>query len=203
MSYLRLALVVLLALSAQFSRADTFKTFQITQVIMYMAQNNGEGDNVSFYFSGPGVLIEGSGGMPCWDWCSSAGTTDLSNVNMTQIFVDSFAYAFIGGKGYDPEMLVMSNPFTDNGDVAGFATGSVGSDTEFFQFNLILPTNGSWNLQFMGVQGQDGAPDYFVFTLGELTAERAITPEPGTLGLTLMGLTCIAGILKRRLVIRR
>jgi hypothetical protein len=89
MNYLRLAIAILFAVSAQCCFADSIHTFQITQATMHMGPNEGSGDNLSFAFTGPGVTITGIGGMGCIDWCSGQPIYDLSSVGTRAYFINS------------------------------------------------------------------------------------------------------------------
>jgi hypothetical protein len=202
MKYLRLAITILLALGAQCSFADSSPTFQITQATMSMGPNNGSGDNLSFVLTGPGVTIAGIGGMACFDWCS--GPLSSPGGSPSQIFVDNFGTAILGGIGYFAGYLSFNNSLFDmNGGLNPSANGFVGEGASFIQFALTMPTDGRWALNFGYVPPQDGIPGYYVFTHGEFSASQTfVTPEPGAVGLMLTGLAGIAGIIKRKTTAR-
>jgi hypothetical protein len=192
-------LLWLSCLMTTLSFADSIRTFQVTQVSMSMGRNDGSGDNVVFSLTGPGLSITGLGGMACFDWCSGFPTLDPSGVT-SQIFVANFLSATLGGTTYTPDTLSFQSPlFDDSGGVNAFASGYVGEGDSFIQFNLISPT-GDWSLSFAPV---DGEPGYYTFTRGQFRAQSPIiTPEPGTIALTLTGLWGIAGLAKRKLAAR-
>ncbi len=199
MKYLRLAFAILLAAFAQCVYADSIPTFYVTQATMFMGPNDGSGDNVNFFFTGPGVNITGGGGMAC-NWClAGVPISDPNNVQTSQIFLTGFGIATIGGTSYDPTTLAFDSLFDDFGGLNASTTGSVGGgDQPFIQFKLILPTNGGWGLNFAPTVDQDGNPA-FIFTDGFFGASApAPTPEPATVGLMLTGLAGIAGIVKRK-----
>ncbi|PYX33301.1 MAG: hypothetical protein DMG77_00650 [Acidobacteria bacterium] len=202
MNYLRLAIAIVFAVFAQCSFADSIQTFQITQVTMIMGPNDGSGDNLGFTLTGPGVTITGFGGMACFDWCS--GPIPAPTGNPTEVFVSFFGSATIGGTAYDPMSLSLDCClFNANGGVNASASGFVGEGDSFTQFNLILPTNGKWTLNFAFQPPESGNPGYYYFTDGEFSAQTRVTPEPGMVGLMLTGLAGIAGIVKRKTTVRR
>jgi hypothetical protein len=198
MNYLRLAIVVLLAVCAQCAYADSISTFYITQATMFMGPNDGSGDNVFFELTGPGLNIVGIGGMACFDWCS--GPVSSPDGFPSQIFITAFGIATINGRSYDPDTLSFNSIFSPGGGLNRFTTGSAGGDT-FIQFNLISPTNGGWGLNFAYVPAQDGNPAYYIFTDGEFSAQGQ-TAEPGTVVLMLTGFAGMAAIIKRKAKVR-
>lgn len=99
--------------------------------------------------------------------------------------------------------LSFNSLFDDGGGVNASTTGYVGAGDTFTQLKRTLPTNGSWNLNFAFVPPKDGNPGYYYFTDGEFTAQTRVTPEPGMVGLMLTGLAGIAGIVKRKVTVRR
>ena len=198
MNYLRLAIAILFSVTAQCSYADSIPIFHITQATMFMGPNDGTGDNVSFFLTGPGINITGIGGMACFDWCSGP-IPDPSLATPSQIFLTGFGPAIIGGKTYDG-MFLDFNPFIfdESGGLIASTSGRAGSDTGPFQFNLTLPTNGNWSFNFAPTTDENGNPA-FIFTEGEFRASAPLpTPEPTTVGLMLTGLAGIAGIVKRK-----
>lgn len=201
MNYLRLAIALLFALTTQCSFADSIPTFQITDVEMFMGPNFGDGDNVTFMFTGPGVAISGYGGMACSDWCSFP-IPDPNIAFTSQIFVSAFGTAIFGGKGYDADSLFIENLFDGSGGLNATASGDVaGNDTVLF-FNLLLPTSGGWGLNFVPTLDDNGNPA-FSFTDGSFRATAPVlTPEPTTLALVLTGIVGIAGVVKTKVKLR-
>lgn len=196
MNNLRLALVILLAVCAQHASADSIKTFYVTQVSMGMGPNDGGGDNVFFQFTGPGLSITGSGGMECFDWCSSQGVSDAGLAATSQIFISEYFIAILGGNGYDAETLDFTSLFDFTGGVNPVAMGVVGD----IQFNLLMPVNGGWRLHFDFVPPQDDNPGYYVFTGGSFNASQiAPVPEPASVSMLLTGLAGIAGVLRKKI----
>lgn len=198
MKYLRLAFAILLAAFAQCVYADSIPTFYVTQVTMFLSPNDGSGDNVTFFFTGPGVNITGGGGMGCY-WCLAGVPISDPNVAQTsQIFFGGFGTFILGGVSYDASSFLFDppGPFDEFGNLNASTTGLIGPDN--FQFKLILPTNGGWDLNFDPTVDQNGNPA-FIFTDGFFGASApAPTPEPATVGLMLTGLAGIAGIVKRQ-----
>jgi hypothetical protein len=205
MNYLRLAIVIMFAVTAQGSYADSIPTFQITQAQMFLNTDpDGSGHNVGFYFTGPGVTISGLGSMYCAEWCSGLPSPEPSGY-LSQISVSLFYTAIIGGKTYDTSTLSINNLFNDmeGGGLNASASGSVGAGNGFLQFNLVLPTNGRWNLNFAESVDEFGRPVYS-FTQGSFTATAPLlTPEPATVGMMLTGIVGIAGVVKRKATLRQ
>src|SRR6266481_2960619 len=196
MNYLRLAIAILFAVTAQCSYADSIRTFHITEVNIFMGPNDGSGDNVGFSFTGPGVNITGIGGMACFDWCSGP-ISDPNIANTSQIFVTFFDTATIGGTSYDPSTLAFNSLFDAFGGLNASTAGSVGEGDSFIQFRMTAPTNGTWSLGFAPTVDQNGNPA-FIFTDGKFSASAPLpTPEPATVGLMLTGLAGIVRIVKR------
>ena len=195
--YFRLAIATLLGACAQCAYADSIPTFHVTQATMLMGPNDGSGDNIFFSFSGPGVTITGIAGMGCFSWCSGQAISDSTVVFASQIFLTSFDTVILKGTNYDP-MFLSLDPFDAFGGLNPSVSGLVGSDTGPLQFNLTLPTNGSWAFDFAPTTDQFGNPA-FSFTDGEFSASAPVpTPEPATVGLMLTGLAGIAGIARRK-----
>ena len=187
-------IAVLLTVVGQWAYADSIPTFHITEALMFMGPNDGSGDNVGFTFTGPGVRITGTGGMGCFDWCSGL-ISDTSIANTSQIYVSSFDTAILGGKTYEVGIFDL---FDGSGGLNALTSGIAGSDTGSFQFNLTLPTDGSWGLHFAQTVDQNGNPAFY-FTHGSFRATAPLpTPEPATVGLMLTGIVGIAGVVKRK-----
>jgi hypothetical protein len=101
-------------------------------------------------------------------------------------------------------MGFMANAFASDGGMNATASGLVGSDTfGALQFNLILPTNGGWSLDFGQAADPNGNLAYY-FIGGAFSATAPVlTPEPGTVGLMLTGIVGIAGVIKRKAKLRQ
>jgi len=197
--YFRLAIATLLGACAQCAYADSIPTFHVTQATMFMGPNDGSGDNLSFSLTGPGVNITGIGGMGCFFWCSGNPIPDPNVAFPSQISLTGFGPATIGGKIYDGMFLSFSpSIFDEGGGLVATTSGLAGSDTGPLQFNLTLPTNGTWQFNFVPTTDQFGNPA-FSFTDGEFSASAPVpTLEPATVGLMLTGLAGIAGIARRK-----
>jgi hypothetical protein len=76
------------------------------------------------------------------------------------------------------------------------STTGVVRENPVTSFNLILPTNGAWGLNFASTTEANGNPA-LSFIDGLFFAE-ASTHEPGTIALMLTGLVGIAGVAKRK-----
>jgi hypothetical protein len=87
MTYVLLVLASLLAFDGSAARADPIPIFHVRNAEMFMGPNQGAGDNVLFTFTGPGVDIEGRGGMACFSWCDGNPIPAGVGVQLTQIFV--------------------------------------------------------------------------------------------------------------------
>jgi hypothetical protein len=93
--------------------------------------------------------------------------------------------------------------FDEVGGLNPSISGIVGSSNGALQFNLTLPTNGSWQLNFVPTTDQFGNPA-ILFTNGTFFAPAPLpTPEPSTIGLMLTVLAGMAGIIKRKGKFRR
>jgi PEP-CTERM motif len=194
MNYLRLAIAILFAVTAQCSYADSIPTFWVTQATMFMGPNDGSGDNLGFFLTGPGVNIVGIGGMYCIDWCSFFPISDPSLAYPSRISLTEFGTVTIGGTSYNA-LDFYPSIFDENGGLNALVSGLAGADTGPLQFNLNLPTNGSWNFNFAPTT--DNGNPAWIFTDGEFNATQ-VTPEPATVGLMGIGLAGIAGAVKRK-----
>jgi hypothetical protein len=139
--------VTLLTTCAHFFYADSIPTFYVTDAKMFMGPNDGSGDNIFFILTGPGVDIEGVGGMACFDWCGIDPIPDPSIAFTSQIFLTQYELVIVGGKTYNSFRLDISL-FDGGGGLNALATGTAGFGDPLFTFNLVQPTNGGWNLQF-------------------------------------------------------
>ena len=118
MRYVLLVLATVFAIEVSSARADPISTFQVTDATMFMDPNRGD-DNVRFTFTGPGLDIEGFGGMACFSWCSGTAIPIDAPTDLTQIFVGNFTKAVLGGVSYDPQFdLIMGQPpfFNESGE---------------------------------------------------------------------------------------
>jgi hypothetical protein len=185
MPYVLLVLVTLFALDVSPARADPIATFPVMDATMFMTPNV-VGDNISFTFTGPGMDVRGIGGMACFAWCTGNPIPPGVDTNLTQIFISNFTKAVLGGVTYDPSTEIgVSSPtfFNDSGGLNPIAMGFVGSGPTFAEFQMIMPTNGSWSLNFAPATDEHGnATTRFVN--GTFSAS---TPDPGTAVLMLVG----------------
>jgi PEP-CTERM motif-containing protein len=200
MRYLLLVLTTLFAIDVSSARADPIATFHVTDATMFMRPNV-SGDNISFEFTGPGVDISGTGGMGCFAWCSGAPIPLGAGIGLTLISIANFDRALVGGINYDPNTEIgVSIPsfFDDSGGLSPITTGFVGMGPTFTAFRMTMPTNGSWDLNFVPATDENGnAAERFVN--GTFSASAAApTPEPGTLTLMLTGSAGAAWISRRR-----
>jgi hypothetical protein len=198
MTYVLLAFATVFAIGVSSARADPISTFQVTDATMFMGPNRGDG-NVRFTFIGPGLDVEGFGGMACFSWCSGTAIPLDARTDLTQIFVGNFTTAVLGGVAYsaDFELIMGDPPFFDaSGGLNPIAMGFVGSGPTFSAFRMLLPT-GSWSLNFEPAQEDNGNPARR-FVNGTFSASALTpTPEPGTFGLLLAGSAGIGWITRR------
>jgi len=200
MRYLLLALTTLFAIDVSSARADSIAIFHVTEATMFMRPNV-SGDNISFDFTGPGVDISGTGGMGCFAWCSGAPIPLGAGIGLTPISIANFDRALVGGVNYDPNTEIgVSIPsfFDDSGGLSPIATGFVGMGPTFTAFRMMMPTNGTWHLNFAPATDENGNAAVR-FVNGTFSASApAPTPEPGTLTLMLTGSAGAAWISRRR-----
>jgi hypothetical protein len=192
MTYLLLVLAALFALDVSSARADPIPTFPVMDVTMFMRPNvGGVGENIRFTFTGPGMDVEGLAGMGCFSWCSGNAIPPGHGTPLTEIFVTNFTKAVLGGVTYPDPLNEFSlsgpGPFNESGGLNPIAMGFAGSGPTFIEFRMTLPTNGSWSLNFAPATDRHGNPTRR-FVNGTFSASAmAQTPEPGTLGLMLVG----------------
>lgn len=189
MRYLLPFLAALFAFDVFPAHADPISV-AVNNATMFMVPNFGGGDNISFKFTGIGVDIEGIGGMACFDWCTGRPIPPGTPISLTQIFVSNFSSAVVGGVAYDPNSdigLISSSFFDDAGGLNASVMGFVGEGPTFKIFLMSMPSGGSWTLNFRPATDEQGNnTEAFVhgtFVAGTTTP----TPEPGTLGLLLLG----------------
>jgi hypothetical protein len=192
--------------------ADAISNFTIVQITVSVGPNNGTGDNLHFTLIGPGTNIAGTGGIACFDWCSTLNPVSPGQVfpGFGQIFIEFFSNAMVGGKNYDPtkDIAFSSGFFIDslgsitlpaNGsDVTACLparaqspiTGFVGEGPTFTQMNLNLPAGGSFCTTWNFAGGQ------YTFVHGNFSVSTV--PEPGTLYLMGSGLVAVFGAALRK-----
>jgi hypothetical protein len=191
-TYLPLVLATVLALDVSSARADPIPTFRVMDATMIMHPNiGGTGDHLTFEFTAPGLDIEGFGGMEnCFSWCTGDPIPLGFNVTLNRIDVSNYTKAVLGGVTYDPNTeFRVSSPFffNDTGGLNPIAMGFFGAGPTFTEFRMTLPINGSWNLNFAPATDENGNPAKR-FVGGTFAASAmAQTPDPGTLGLMLIG----------------
>ena len=202
MKYLLLALTTVLAMDVSAARADPIATFHVTEATMFMRPNVA-GGNISFQFTGPGVLISGTGGMGCFAWCSGALIPPGAATPLTPISIVNFNQALVGGIVYEPNTeIAVSVPsfFDDSGGLSPIASGFVGTGPTFTAFQMTMPTNGRWDLIFAPAMDRNGnaALRFVNGTFSASAPAPSPTPEPGTLSLMLAGAAGTAWIGRRR-----
>lgn len=200
MRYL-LLVTALFAFDVSRAHADPISA-AVDTATMFMGPNFGGGDNISFRFAGSGVKIEGTGGMACFDWCTGDAIPPGTPINLTQIFISNFTSAVVGGVSYDPNSefgLTDSSFFNSAGGLSGSAMGYVGAGETYNEFFITMP-GGSWTLNFIPVTDEQGneVSAFVNGTFAAGTPPPTPTPEPGTLGLMLLGSTGIGIIARRR-----
>jgi len=192
MRYVLLALATVFGLDVSFALADPIPTFRVMDARMIMTADPGSvGDHLRFAFTGPGTDIEGIGGMEaCFSWCDGHAIPVGYVPAFSGILISIFTKAVLGGVAYEPNTeIAETDPpfFNDSGGLNPIAMGFVGSGPTFSEFRLILPTNGRWTLNFVPATDDQGNPAKR-FVNGTFAASAmAETPDPGTLGLMLIG----------------
>jgi PEP-CTERM motif-containing protein len=211
------AIATLLSLLAPCAYGDSTSTFNITQATVFVGPGS---DNVLFTLAGPGTTISGTGGIQCQVvWCNGQifprGSLVQDGFGFDgQIFIDGFSTARIGGHDFDPELVGFSGPanlfaLNTSGDVllgggsttticqdasiSSQVSGQAGQGGTFTTFLLELPAGGKFCSTWVFYSGPGG----YAFAGGKFVAGTAV-PEPGTLGLMVMGLAGIVGVIRRR-----
>jgi hypothetical protein len=200
MRYLLLVLLAFFAFDGAPAHADPISA-TVGNATMLMGPNRGGGDNISFKFTGLGVDIEGIGGMACFDWCTGTPIPPGTPINLTHIFTSNYSKAIVGGVAYDPnsDFGVFDSFFDDAGGLRPSVMGYVGEGATFSEVLISMP-GGSWTLNFKPVTDEQGR-DTEAFVNGTFSAGTTAptpTPEPGTLGLMLLGSTGIWITARRR-----
>jgi len=198
MTYLRLAAVSLLLLCAQLTFADSIKTYSITSISMQLSPNDGSGDDLVFTFSGPHIQFGGIDGVECTE-CFTDPIYGTPSFDPSYTSISLFGSFVIDGVTYsgDGAGFEGSGLFNDHGGVNPFVTGAMATNDGFFEFNLKMPANGSWNASYTYYPPAGDQPGYWLFNGASFNASAAV-PEPGTIALTLTGLTGIAGLIKKK-----
>lgn len=196
----RLAAVSLLFLCTQLTFADSIKTYSITSISMQLYPNDGSGDDLFFSFAGPHIQFSGLGGMECTDCFTDPiyGTPGFSASFGDIVFFNSFV---IDGVAYSSDSVGFNGLglFNGFGGVSPLVSGLVSEGDTFFEFNLRLPTNGSWSPSYTYYPPAGDQPGYYLFNGATFDASgTAPTPEPGTIALTLTGLAGITGLIKKK-----
>jgi hypothetical protein len=198
MTYLRLAAVSLLLLCSQLTHADSIKTYWITSISMQLYPNDGSGDDLVFYFTGPHFQFGGLGGMQCYDCFTDPiyGDPSFGATYGTIVLLGDF---LIDGVTYPPDSVAFDGLFDDRGGVYPFISAFLVNGDTVVSFNLRLPTNGGWNPSYTFYPPDGDQPGYYLFDGATFYANGTVpTPEPGTIVLTLTGLAGIAGLVKRK-----
>ena len=202
------AVAVPLLVLAPYAQADSPPTYDITHATVVVRAGS---DNVGFTFTGPGTDISGSGGIACQEtWCDGqvfpSGSVVI--VELGQIFIDSFDTAKIGGHDTDPNTLGLTGLALDtSGDLVFSGTsggtfcqgaalstpvsGTANSGDTFTDFMLKMPAGEFCTNWFYSVD-QGG----FIYDGGKFVADTAAVPEPGTLGLMVLGVAGMFGMVR-------
>ena len=201
MKYLPLVLAALLTMDVSPARAEPISIFHVTTATMSMRPNV-SGSHISFQFTGPGLDISGTGGMPCFEWCSGAPIPLTAGTRLGPIFISNFRRVVMGGIVYEPnsEISVSTSFFNNSGGLNPIATGFVGRGPTFSLFEMSMPTHGRWSFTFAPATDQNGnATSRFVSGTFSTSADVPMpTPEPGTFTLVLAGSAGAAWIRRRR-----
>jgi hypothetical protein len=200
MTYLRLAAVSLLLLCSQLTFADSIKTYQITSVSMQLSPNDGSGDDLTFTFSGPHIQFSGIGGVECTQ-CFTDPIYDNPTFDPSYTSVSLFGDFVIDGVTYSGDGAGFEGfgLFNDHGGLNSTAIGDMATADSSFQFNLKLPTNGSWDASYTYYPPSGGQPGYWLFNGASFDASAPTpVPEPATSALTLTGLAGILGAVKKK-----
>lgn len=198
MTYLRLAAVSLLLLCSQLSFADSIKTYWITSISMQLYPNDGSGDALVFYFTGPHFQFGGLGGMQCYDCFTDPiyGDPSFGATYGTIVLLGDFV---IDGVTYPPDSVAFDGLFNDAGGVYPFIRAFLVNGDTVVEFNLRLPTNGGWTPSYTFYPPDGDQPGYYLFDGATFDASGTVpTPEPGTIALTSTGLAGIAGLVRRK-----
>jgi hypothetical protein len=199
MNRVPLAIVMVCAVGVSSAYADPIPIFHATEVNMFMEPNL-VGDNVRFGFTGPGLDIEGVGGMGCFSWCTSQPIPPGSPTPFSRVSIANFTTVVVNGTSFSSfDLGSVGTPFFDDfGGVNHVVNAFVGAGPGSIRFDLIMPTNGAWTLNFVPAIDENGNAA-IVFANGRFSASApAPTPEPATLGLVLAGSAGLGWITRRR-----
>ena len=186
-------------------------SFQITQVTGSMDPRTGvSGDHIFFTFTGPGTMIQAYGMMQCYPWCYNDQelqpdtSTYIGDIYVT---LGNYGPVMLGGKTYNVDNYDPSSFFPPDG--GGGLNSSVFLQVEqgsgnLKEVELTLPQNGGWNFHFEYIPAHDDYSGGYLFTHGEFYAASPPTPvpEPATLGFLATGLAGIAGLIRRKGLIK-
>jgi hypothetical protein len=201
---------ILFVVSVTCAHADSVSVFNINRATMTL----GFGGGGSFALTGPGTKILGTGGFSCGlnDWCQGATFAPGSELPLLFAFdgrmvIFRFKTVEIGGRTFDPNMLVLPLAMTLSGTITfptnqvprfttcipahmpGPIAGQVGQGDGFMSFNLNMPQSGSY------------CSDWILTPRGYVNTQATFVsavPEPGTLGLMASGLAGIIGMIRRK-----
>jgi len=198
MTYLRLAVVSLLVLCSQLTFADSIKTYWITSISMQLYPNDGSGDDLVFMFTGPHIQFGGLGGMQCYD-CFTDPIYGDPGFGATYGTIVGFGNFVIDGVTYPGDSASFDGLFNDSGGVYPVVRAALAPGDNLIEFNLRLPTNGTWAPSYTYYPPDGDQPGYYLFDGATFYASGTVpAPEPGTIALTLTGLAGIAGLVKKR-----
>jgi hypothetical protein len=205
-----LAILVLGLLVAPSGFADSVHNFAITQVQVSFTLNV-VGDNMDFTFSGPhGNNVTGWGSVNC-DFCAFYNTyapgdsLDLSG----DFVVEGMSQVKLGGITYNPETVTLFSSslngstiiFPNGGSFSvtvpatfGPISGNGGQDSQFINFNLNTPPSGSLTVSF----SWDADTGRYQFSSALYSATTV--PEPATISFMVLGLSALAGMMKRKVL---
>jgi hypothetical protein len=197
MTCLRLAITCLLLVCSQLTFADSIKTYWITSISMQLYPNDGSGDDLVFSFTGPHFQFGGIGGMECDD-CFTDPIYGDPSFGASYGSIALLGDFVIDGVTYPGDSVGFNNDlFNGAGGVNPFVNGAFAVGDTLVEFNLRLPTNGSWGWSYTFYPTDGDQPGYYLFDGASFSASGS-APEPSTLVFTLTGLAGIASLVKRK-----